>query len=225
MSKLKIDFDKLLGKPTKDYEIFHSKTKIATRKKGESLLKDMLGDNFNAVRNIKSDVSVTKALNNISFENRFSKNPLAIDQALNILKGSLGISYQGTPGVYLIPINSDIDMGIYHYDYLSAQLKKVRRITKTQAARLFDKSSLRSAVIVLFSSIIGDKVFLHGDRGYRYAVMEAGGLTQGIYIHASHFGISFSPVKFSISSLNKLINTNRANEMIVYALCLGNKKL
>jgi SagB-type dehydrogenase family enzyme len=62
----------------------------------------------------------------------------------------------------------------------------------------------------------------YGERGYRYALLDAGHLAQNILLCCSSLGLAAMPTcAFADDELNELLGLDGCNEAAIYAIALG----
>ncbi len=82
---------------------------------------------------------------------------------------------------------------------------------------------LGDAGVTFVLSAIFDRVrYKYGERGYRYVYMEAGHISQNIYLQAVSLGLcSVCAGAFSDEKVNKLINIDGWKEAVIYLHPVG----
>jgi SagB-type dehydrogenase family enzyme len=170
----------------------------------------------------------------------FSKTPLKLPQLAKLLELSSGITAldeiprRAAPsGGALYPVETyvlcfginDLPHGLYHYlapDHLLEHLRSFSGIEVTKPflpPRLFDAGP--SAVLVL-SIIFARTQQKYLERGYRFALLEAGHIAQNIILTATALGLnSVSVGGFWDEPFNELMGFNSSEEAVVYAVLLG----
>jgi SagB-type dehydrogenase family enzyme len=128
--------------------------------------------------------------------------------------------------VYLI-VNKvdDLPRGIYHYSAQKHALELLKsgdfRSSITKAA--LDQDMLGdSSVAFVLTSVFDRLRHKYGERGYRYAYMEAGHISQNIYLQATSLGLGSVAVgAFLDEKINKLIGIDGHNEAAIYVHAVG----
>ena len=171
----------------------------------------------------------------------YSKNPLTMPQLSQLLfsaQGTTGKTY-GTPlrtapsagalypfEIYVIANNVEsLDQGIYHYGILNHTLELVQdgdfRKEITSAGLKQEMLGDSDAVFVL-SAIFDRTRHKYGERGFRYVYMEAGHISQNIYLQAVSLGLgSVSVGAFLDDKVNRLIGVDGQKEAAVYLHAVG----
>ncbi len=128
--------------------------------------------------------------------------------------------------VYLI-VNTvdDLSEGIYHYSVQKHALELVKsgdfRNSITKAG--LDQDMLGdSSVVFVLTSLFDRLRHKYGERGYRYAYMEAGHISQNIYLQATSLGLGSVAIgAFLDEKINKLIGIDGHNEAAIYIHAVG----
>jgi len=118
-----------------------------------------------------------------------------------------------------------LPQGIYHYAVLNHSLELVKlgdfRKEITDAGLKQEMLGDANATFVL--SAIFDRVrHKYGERGFRYVYMEAGHISQNIYLQAVSLGLgSVSVGAFLDEEVNQLIGVDGQNEAAIYLHAVG----
>ena len=171
----------------------------------------------------------------------YSKKPITMIQLSQLL-----FSAQGTTGkmygkhlrtapsagalypfeIYVIANNVEsLDQGIYHYGILNHTLELVQygdfRKAITSAGLKQEMLGDSDAVFVL-SAIFDRTRHKYGERGFRYVYMEAGHISQNIYLQAVSLGLgSVSVGAFLDVKVNQLIGVDGEKEAVIYLHAVG----
>jgi SagB-type dehydrogenase family enzyme len=128
--------------------------------------------------------------------------------------------------VYIIANNvQDLPQGIYHYSVLDHALELVKsgdfRGQIIEAG--LSQRTLGDAGVTFILSAIFDRVrYKYGERGCRYVYMEAGHISQNIYLQAVSLGLdSVCAGAFSDEKVNKLIDVDGWKEAVIYLHPVG----
>jgi SagB-type dehydrogenase family enzyme len=128
--------------------------------------------------------------------------------------------------VYVVINNvQDVPQGIYHYLVLDHALELVKAgdfSGKISDAGL-DQDMLGAAGVTFVLSAIFDRVRCkYGERGYRYAYMEAGHISQNIYLQAVSLGLgSVCAGAFLDEKVNRLVGVDGHEEAVIYLHAVG----
>ncbi len=119
----------------------------------------------------------------------------------------------------------DVPAGIYHYNVENHTLERLaaKEFTKEDIARLFSYEWIQdsSAAIVLTSAFERTKM-KYGQRGYRYAMLEAGHIGQNICLISQALNVQCCPMGGSFDEgLENILGIDGEDESLVYTLVLG----
>jgi SagB-type dehydrogenase family enzyme len=95
----------------------------------------------------------------------------------------------------LFPLVSNVTElagGGYFYDERRRQLKRIRQEPTSSALQefCFQAEFLHAPVLLLVVGSLAESLALHGDRGYRIMMVEAGAMLQRLYMAASHLNLA-----------------------------------
>jgi SagB-type dehydrogenase family enzyme len=128
--------------------------------------------------------------------------------------------------VYIIANNvQDLPQGIYHYSVLDHTLELVKPgdFHSQSVDAGLSQQTLGNAGVTFVLSAIFDRVrYKYGERGCRYVYMEAGHISQNIYLQAVSLGLgSVCAGAFSDEKVNKLIDVDGWKEAVIYLHAVG----
>lgn len=128
--------------------------------------------------------------------------------------------------VYVVVNNvEDLPRGIYHYSVLDHVLELVKdgdfRSKITNAG--LQQEMLGDAGVTFVLSAIFDRVrHKYGERGYRYTYIEAGHISQNLYLQSVSLGLgSVCAGAFLDEKVNKLIGVDGRAEAVIYLHAVG----
>ena len=175
----------------------------------------------------------------------FTPAPIGLDQLAKVLHHSYGVTRdnEGTPfprpfravpsGGALYPLElyvhvlrvEGLDPGLYHYDPEDRTLDVLRPAggTGDVAALLMQPELARSAAAVVFvSALFFRSTFKYGDRGYRFALLEAGHLAQNALLTAHSLGLAGAPIGgYADRDVDRWLRFDGLSESTVYVLLIG----
>ena len=128
--------------------------------------------------------------------------------------------------IYVMAHNIEgLDPGIYHYAVRDHQLELVEtgdfRSRITSAALQQDMLGEADAAFVL-AAVFDRTRHKYGERGFRYVYMEAGHISQNIYLQAVSLGLGSVGVgAFLDAEVNKLIGADGSREAAIYLHSVG----
>ncbi len=171
----------------------------------------------------------------------YTRKPITMFQLSRLLFSSQGTTGKiyGTPlrtapsagalypfEIYVIANNVEsLDQGIYHYGVLNHTLELVqygdfrKEIT---SAGLKQEMLGDSDVVFVLSAIFDRTRHKYGERGFRYVYIEAGHISQNIYLQAVSLGLgSVSVGAFLDDKVNQLIGVDGQKEAVIYLHAVG----
>ena len=117
--------------------------------------------------------------------------------------------------------------GIYHYAVLNHSLELVKSgdFRKEITAAGLEQEMLGDADVTFVLSAVFDRVrHKYGERGFRYAYIEAGHISQNIYLQSVSLGLgSVSIGAFLDEEINKLISIDGRTEAVIYLHAVGTR--
>lgn len=171
----------------------------------------------------------------------YTDKPLSLSQISQLVFAAQGITGKlyGTPlrtvpsagalypfEIYLIVNNvNDLKRGLYHYSPLdhSVALIKEGDFRKELMQASLSQEMMRDAGIVFAISAIFDRTrSKYGERGYRYVYMEAGYISQNIYLQAVSLGLGSVAVgAFIDKDINNLVGVDGKKEAVISLHAIG----
>jgi SagB-type dehydrogenase family enzyme len=150
------------------------------------------------------------------------------------LSGSTGMGYQRSApsagGLYPIELYvaaesvEGLDDGVHHYDVRAHELELVRpgAVQERLVDLTMGQELCGSANLVFVMTAVWERtMYKYGQRGYRYALLDAGHLGENLYLVATALGLGPSGIGgFLDQELNTLLDLP-AGEEAVYILCVG----
>lgn len=128
--------------------------------------------------------------------------------------------------IYVVVNNvRDLPQGIYHYSVLDHSLELVK--AGDFSGQITDgglgQEMLGAANVTFVLSAVFDRVrHKYGERGSRYTYIEAGHISQNIYLQAVSLGLgSVSVGAFLDEKVNQLIGVDGRNEAVIYLHAVG----
>jgi SagB-type dehydrogenase family enzyme len=117
--------------------------------------------------------------------------------------------------------------GVYHYCALTDQLELVdgeqpRSVVRTTFNRV---RQLDNAVIAVITAVLGRITPKYGDRGYRYALLEAGHLGQNITLACAEIKVACCPLGGFLDQMLADLLHLRSSEIPLYAFAFGDRPI
>jgi SagB-type dehydrogenase family enzyme len=128
--------------------------------------------------------------------------------------------------IYLVVNNAQgLPQGIYHYAIRNHELELVKAgdFSSQITSAGLEQEMLGEADVTFVLSAIFDRVrHKYGERGYRYVYIEAGHISQNIYLQAVSLGLgSVSVGAFLDEKVNQLIGIDGHKEAVIYLHAVG----
>jgi SagB-type dehydrogenase family enzyme len=178
---------------------------------------------------------------------RFDGRPLSLNELARLLyfgaaiTGALDASEHGVAqpvraapsGGALYPIEvyaaviavEGLDAGLYHYAVDRKGLELLRRGNPVEAlceATSDPAMMSRAAVVFVLAGVFARSHFKYGERGYRFALLEAGHICQNILLEATALRLGAVAVGgFIDQEINQLIDLDGVDEAAVYLIAAG----
>lgn len=176
----------------------------------------------------------------------FSKEPLSLKEISTLLFYSSGIIHKGETWdessrpypsagarypleIYPVMLNSkEINNGIYHYNLKEHSLECISE--GDYKDKLFEYTNWQEMVknasmVLLISAVFKRTEMKYGDRGYRYVFLDAGHMTQNIYLVSTSIEVGCCTIGgFLDDEINKLLDLDGVNESVIYIAVIGKKK-
>ncbi len=187
------------------------------------------------------DMTVQQALRARRSRRDYSGNALGLPEISALLFAAQGITkedsswrFRTAPSagalypfdIYLFAHDiSQLDPGIYLYNVRSHELAQHRegdfRRSLSEAC-LFQRMVSQASLVIVMAAVFARTTKKYGDRGYRYVYIEAGCISQNIYLAAESMGLGTVAVgAFFDDRLNTLIGLDGAREAAVLVQPVG----
>lgn len=119
----------------------------------------------------------------------------------------------------------ELEGGVYYYDPLDHCVIRHRQdISSTVFHDIFlgQKVAVSSNLVIVITTSVSRSRHKYGERGYRYALLEAGHIGQNISLLAEYFGLSACGIGgYCDQTLQSECGISRNSERIVYPICVG----
>jgi SagB-type dehydrogenase family enzyme len=246
---------KLLGKPSTISEIFHQKTKQKRsrnqrvyKKVSEAWSRVIFKNYLRLEKIILPKPSPLKGvfLKDVFYKRQservFSSSPLPLEIISDLLFYSAGIK-NTTPSMqrnrfypsggsrypletYLISQNSELPVGVYHYNVRFHSLEVLTLLDKFDCKKYFNQDFIaKAACIIVQTACFYRTTMKYRDRGYRLVLMEAGYLGQNIYLVSAALNLACCAIGgFIDDELNKLLDIDGVKESVINTTVVGLKK-
>jgi SagB-type dehydrogenase family enzyme len=186
-------------------------------------------------------LTVEQAVKQRRSRRNYSDQPLTMAQLSQLLFAAHGVTDKASAPprravpsagalypfeIYAVVNNvQDLPQGIYHYSVLehSLELVKPGDFRKDITAAGLQQGMLGEAGVTFIMSAIFDRTrHKYGERGFRYVYIEAGHISQNIYLQATSLGLGSVCVgAFLDEQVNQLIGVDGRTEAVIYIHAVG----
>jgi SagB-type dehydrogenase family enzyme len=155
-------------------------------------------------------------------------------QLLSELPAGVGPQLRSVPSggglfpleLYVVPWRVvDLGTGLYHLDPLRWVLERLRGgglLEEVAAAAIYPEPMTRCAALVVATAVFWRTRFKYGQRGYRFALLEAGHVVQNIVLAAAAYRLASVPLGgFYDARLDAVLGVDGVEESAVYAVGVG----
>ncbi len=116
--------------------------------------------------------------------------------------------------------------GLYHYSVRDHVLEFIREdgkiIDKLYRSALWQRAVKDAAAVMIISAIVNRTRSKYGERGWRYVYMEAGHVSQNIYLMATALQLGTVAIgAFADDEVNSLLGLNGRDEITLYLQPVG----
>jgi len=132
--------------------------------------------------------------------------------------------------VYIAIMQSDdIEHGIYHYNIADNSLELIKVGEYSEKIKDFYKNqetiiTTDYPCMILFSMVFDRPMEKYGERGYRFALLDAGHMSQNLYLVATHFGLGVVALGAGGESddrIDDIIGLVHGEENVFYSFAVG----
>lgn len=128
--------------------------------------------------------------------------------------------------VYPLVLRSgpELKSGLYHYDVKNHRLDVLnqKEFTNSDIEKNFTYEWVKtSSLVFAITGVFWRSQQKYGERGYRYALLEAGHIGQNLYLISEALGLKCSATGTWDTSLEKFLDVDGVTESVVYAVALG----
>lgn len=177
----------------------------------------------------------------------FADSPLTIDELSQILSLTYGVTgafevaddavqlLRAAPSAgALYPIElyvivqrvTDLQPGVYHYNVPDHALERMPDppdlTTGIRTLGYYEQTLAGASVLVVLTAVFERTTFKYGDRGYRFALLDAGHVAQNLLLVAATTSLGAVPIGgFRDDQLSELVGADGVNEAAVYVIAVG----
>jgi len=132
--------------------------------------------------------------------------------------------------VYVVNMSpGEIEQGIYHYNIYDNSLELIKSGDYSKKFRNFYKNQDSAIVtdypfLILFSVVFERTMQKYGERGYRFALIDAGHMSQNLYLVATYLKlgiVAFGAGTDSDDKLDDVLGLTHNEENFFYAFAIG----
>lgn len=185
------------------------------------------------------DMPVGQAIQSRRSERRFSGAALSLaDLGALIFAGygldSPGAAHRAAPSagglfpleLYPVLLNvAGVGRGLCHYDVRRHGLERLttgRDLDLLRRAVFVDDLIETASTVIVITAVFGRTKIKYGERGYRFALLEAGHVAQNIILAATALGLGSCPIGgFVDDHLNDLLDLDGLDEAVLYLVVVG----
>lgn len=186
-------------------------------------------------------MSLEDAINKRRSVRNYSEKPITLSHLSQLLHAAQGVTgkmygqlLRTVPSagalypfeIYLIVNNvQDVDKGVYHYavpDHALELIKSGDFRKKITSVGLKQEMLGDAGVTFVLAAVFDRTRHKYGERGYRYVYIEAGHISQNIYLQAVSLGLGSVAVgAFLDKEVNELIGVDGQGEAAIYLHAVG----
>lgn len=184
------------------------------------------------------DLPLGRALTERSTPAGLARTPLGLDQLATLLWSACGVRRDSARRMVpsagsLYPLEvffhtravPDLDAGLYHYHPVRHELRCILEGDQTAkiASLLVQKRlAVDSSLLVFLVALFARSVGKYGERGYRFALLEAGHLAQNLCLAATGLGLGAIPVGgYYDQRADSLLGLDGLLQSTVYLTAIG----
>jgi SagB-type dehydrogenase family enzyme len=131
-----------------------------------------------------------------------------------------------TNDLYAVALNVDgLEPGLYHYQPAARSVERLRQgdlRREVADAVLYPEVVVNAAAIFVIAAVFQRARVKYGERGYRYAFLDAGHIAQNIYLVSTALGLGALALGgFLDDQMSDLVDMNGVDEAVVYVVTVG----
>ena len=132
--------------------------------------------------------------------------------------------------VYIVIFSAcDIEQGIYHYNIKDNSLELIKRGDYSKQFRDIYKNqesfiATDYPCLILFSMVFERTMQKYGERGYRFILLDAGHMSQNLYLTATYLGLGIVALGAGATSdkkIDDILGLVSSQENVFYGFALG----
>ncbi len=127
---------------------------------------------------------------------------------------------------YIVANNVEgVESGVYHYNIRKFSLERIRKGSSGSDladAALGQSMCAKASAVFVFTAVADRIKWKYAQRGYRYIYMEAGHISENVYLAAQDRGFGCCAIgAFYDDKLDELLKIDGDNEFSVYITAVG----
>lgn len=171
--------------------------------------------------------------------------PISLDTLATILSLTYGITSQNEGTVYTRPFRAvpsggalypleiylhtihvdGLEPGLFHYNPMKHELRHLRhgdRSREISEALMQRETPYESSVMLFVTAMFERSTFKYGERGYRFALLEAGHVAQNVNLTAVALGLGVRSMGgFLDHAIDAVLGLDGVTQSTVYMIALG----
>jgi SagB-type dehydrogenase family enzyme len=173
----------------------------------------------------------------------FGTAPLSLAELSSLLTGGYGATERGSavgrrrfrtvPSAgALYPLElyvhvravTGLEPGLHHFQAAAGRLQRLGPLDDERLAGAFVQQDVvgAAAAVILMTAVFGRTTFKYGERGYRFALLEAGHVAQNVDLVASALGLPAANLGgFFDRELEALLDLDGVEQSLLYAVAVG----
>ncbi|MFZ3590459.1 SagB/ThcOx family dehydrogenase [Bacillus sp. DJP31] len=115
-----------------------------------------------------------------------------------------------------------LEKGLYHYELSKESLALLfHKNLEREIKEIFGEDLVHSRAIIILTSVMNRNIMKYGERGYRFALIEAGHLMQNICLLSTAMNIPMAPIGGFVDVLvSRLLDLEETREIPLYSCVL-----
>ncbi len=190
---------------------------------------------------------LSKALTTRESKRDFSRLPLSLTEVSTLLRYAVGVwkkpgdiepatrrTYPSGGGLYPVEVyllvrrgTEELPAGLYHYNFNDHSLSVLVTglFEQVEKPGFFNYSFADAAPLALFMTSVFERQYQkYGERSYRFALLEAGHISQNVYLVAAALGLhccAIGGVRGGDTEVEKILDIDGHYESLIHSMLLG----
>ncbi len=119
---------------------------------------------------------------------------------------------------------ASLEPSLYHFRAKQAELQRLRTLPRSDLAAAFVQTNAleAAAAVILVAAVFPRTTFKYGERGYRFALLEAGHVAQNVNLAAAALSLPAANIGgFFDRELEALLELDGVESSVLYAIAVG----